>query len=379
MDASRRIERTAAAWLARRDGGDWSPQAQAELDAWLAERTEHRVALLRLESAWHEAARLKALAAGLSGGQVPARGHWARWTGAMAATGDGDGGGEAAGTAAANPHPASAVCDARAATPPPDLRALTFNPRPAVRASRWPAGLAAVCVLGLAGVVGGFGWQASGREQATYASARGQVRELVLGDGSQVTLGSDSRLDVSLERGRRRIALVQGEAIFAVAHDPGRPFEVEAGGRRAIAVGTRYSVRRQADGLRVVVTEGRVRLESAEAGGRPHPAALLTAGSVATAGRDGLLVRALAAGEAERLLEWRQGFLAFDDAPLAEAAAEFNRFNARRLELADPAVAGLRVGGNFRWDNLDGFVGLLEQGFPVRAERHPDRIVLHAR
>jgi transmembrane sensor len=42
-------------------------------------------------------------------------------------------------------------------------------------------------------------------------------------------------------------------------------------------------------------------------------------------------------------------------------------------------VAQLRVGGNFRWSNLEGFVGLLEQGFPVRAERHPDRIVLHSR
>ncbi len=47
--------------------------------------------------------------------------------------------------------------------------------------------------------------------------------------------------------------------------------------------------------------------------------------------------------------------------------------------LADPEVAGVRIGGNFRWSNLDGFVGLLEQGFPVRAERHPDRIVLHSR
>ena len=38
----------------------------------------------------------------------------------------------------------------------------------------------------------------------------------------------------------------------------------------------------------------------------------------------------------------------------------------------------MRVGGNFRWSNTEAFVRLLEQGFPVRAERHPDRIVLHS-
>ena len=47
---------------------------------------------------------------------------------------------------------------------------------------------------------------------------------------------------------------------------------------------------------------------------------------------------------------------------LAEAAAEFNRFNARKLELADATVADLRVGGNFRWSNAEGFARLLEQG-----------------
>ena len=95
--------------------------------------------------------------------------------------------------------------------------------------------------------------------------------------------------------------------------------------------------------------------------------------------RNGVLVRSVPVADAERYLEWREGFLTFDDTSLAEAAAEFNRFNARKLELADATVAGLRVGGNFRWSNAEGFARLLEQGFPVRVERHPERIVLHAR
>ncbi len=354
MADSRRIEQAAADWLARREAGDGGPGEREALDAWLAEDTAHRVAFLRLEAAWQQAGRLQALAAGLPAGKVPPRGHWP-----------------------------TAAATAPAATPlgPPDLSGLDFAARRhAPPPPRWRHALAgALAVVALGSAAAWSGWQLTGRHQAHYASGIGQVRTQALADGSTATLSSDSELDVSITRGERHIALRRGEAFFDVAHDPGRPFVVEAEGRRVAAVGTRFSVRRDPAGLRVVVTEGKVRLESRPgADGRALPVALLPAGSVATAGRGGVLVRSLPVEEAERYLEWRDGYLTFEDTSLADAAAEFNRFNTRRLEVADAATAELRIGGNFRWSNAEGFVGLLEQGFPVRAERHPDRIVLHS-
>ena len=85
-----------------------------------------------------------------------------------------------------------------------------------------------------------------------------------------------------LSRHERQIRLARGEAIFAVAKDPRRPFVVNAGTYQAVAVGTRFSVRRDARDLRVVVTEGLVRLESEPSQGQPPaPTALLPAGSSA--------------------------------------------------------------------------------------------------
>src|SRR5690606_18721626 len=169
------------------------------------------------------------------------------------------------------------------------------------------------------------------------------------------------------------------EAFFHAARDPARPFVVAAAGHRAVAVGTRFAVRRDADGLRVVVTEGLVRLESDPgSGGRRQPTTLLPAGSVALAGPDGVVVHAGTVDQARQALSWRDGFLAFRDTSLAAAAAEFNRYSARRIVIADPSVGALRVGGNFRWSNAEGFVRLLEQGFPVRAEYGDAEIVLHA-
>jgi transmembrane sensor len=257
--------------------------------------------------------------------------------------------------------------------------ALVFAPRAPARRSGVARYLAVAAVLLLAVSAGWGWWQYGVVEQASYRTAMGATSTVPMADGSRVTLSSDSRVEVALSRAQRRIELSQGEAFFDVAKDPRRPFAVAAGGRRVIAVGTHFSVRRDGAELRVVVTEGTVRLESEPIGGQHQPTTLLPAGSIALAGPNGVLVRSVSVEEAERYVDWRNGYVVFRDTPLAAAAAEFNRYNARKLVIGDAAAGQLRVGGNFRWSNADVFVGLLEQALPVRAERQQDRIVLHSR
>src|SRR5882724_1218152 len=72
----KQIEESAAVWLARRDSGNWNDADHAGFNEWLNASTAHRVAYLRLEAAWTEAGRLKALGAGLPSDQVPPPGAW---------------------------------------------------------------------------------------------------------------------------------------------------------------------------------------------------------------------------------------------------------------------------------------------------------------
>lgn len=95
--------------------------------------------------------------------------------------------------------------------------------------------------------------------------------------------------------------------------------------------------------------------------------------------QSGVLVRSVPLAQAREMLTWSTGMLAFHDAPLSEVAAEFNRFNTRKLVVADADAAALRIGGSFRWDNEDAFVRLLEAGFPIRAEQGVDHITLRTR
>lgn len=342
------IEQAAAAWLARRDGDRWSADDDAALARWLDADTAHRVAFLRLQAAWEESGRLQALGAGWQGGDVPARGHWQA---------------------------------APASRREQMLQAMVQRPavaRPA-RRRRVVRFAAAAAVAGCA-LAAAWGWRSHVQvDAASYRTALGEVRTLPLADGSRATLASASGIDVRLSQRARDVELTAGEAIFEVAKDKQRPFTVAADGYRTVAVGTRFSVRRDAADLRVVVTEGTVRLDAPPVDGVAQPSALLPAGSVALVRGGNLLVRSLPLAEARQLLDWRDGLLAFRDAPLGEVAAEFNRYNARKLVVADADAGALRVGGNFRWDNEEGFARLLQAGFPVRADIQADRIVLHSR
>lgn len=372
MAGSIRIESVAAAWLARRDAGGWAARDQAELDEWLAASTAHRVAWLRLDAAWRESGRLKALGAGLASGQMPAPGRWT----AQLHPGHGvDASTRQVTRAAPDDQPPGA------GRPALDAAALVFAPRRREADSRLPRHMAAAAIAVVA-VALVLGWRAHSPivHPVAYRTTVGTLETASLADGSEATLSSDSRIVVALSRRERRIDLQRGEAFFHAARDPARPFVVAAAGHQAVAVGTRFAVRRSADGVRVVVTEGLVRLEPAPgSGGRRQPTTLLPAGSVALAGPHGVIVQTGTVDQARQALSWRDGFLAFHNTSLAAAAAEFNRYNARRIVIADPSVGALRVGGNFRWSNAEGFVRLLEQGFPVRAEYGDAEIVLHGR
>src|SRR5690606_15944214 len=137
----------------------------------------------------------------------------------------------------------------------------------------------------------------------------------------------------------RRIDLRRGEAFFDVAEDPHRPFVVDAGKKRVVAVGTKFSVRRDGDSIEVIVTEGKVRIDDAAhpllggareaAGSAPaaDPPVFLTPGAVAHADETGVLVQRKSLLEAEAHLSWRSGVLMFREQTLADAVAELNRYN----------------------------------------------------
>jgi len=194
-----------------------------------------------------------------------------------------------------------------------------------------------------------------------------------MADGSKVILNTDSQIHVEVNQHERRVDLERGEAFFEVAKDASRPFVVHAGNKRVVAVGTQFSVRREADDLQVVVTEGKVRIESS---GSPQA---VVAGTVARASEAGVLLKKEDIAQAEESLSWRTGTLVFREMTLADAVDEFNRYNTHKIVIEDASVGSLEVAGSFRADNVDAFVRLLARGYPLRVEQHNDELIIKAR
>jgi transmembrane sensor len=82
------------------------------------------------------------------------------------------------------------------------------------------------------------------------------------------------------------------------------------------------------------------------------------------------------AAEFERRLSWRHRRIVFSRTPLSEAVAEMNRYNFRRLVVADASIASVAVSGSFQSDNLEAFVRLLAEGFDVAAEATDGQVIL---
>ena len=137
------------------------------------------------------------------------------------------------------------------------------------------------------------------------------------------------------------------------------------------AVGTAFDVRLDPDeALQVIVTEGRVALESASGTDLSAGASVATiaAGESAIVDRRQLTVRRVSTTESSRRLAWEEGELSFQGETLKEAVAEFNRYNRRKLKVDDPIVASLQVGGNFQALDVESFVAAVERSFNLTAE-----------
>ena len=318
-ESAAQTERQAADWLARQTGDGWSAADQEELTQWLEVSTAHKVAFLRLESAWTQADRLKALGVAARPQRAPTRVSAARGVG--------------------------------------------WNYwRPLSLA----AGVMLVTILGV------IGYRLAMPGGTSFQTSVGALTSVPMPDGSKVTLNTDSQVRIAVTEHERRINLGRGEAFFEVAKDPTRPFVVVAGHCRVVAIGTQFSVWREADEIRVAVTEGRVRLEGSD----DAPPTEISAGSIAHAGDAGVLIEHRRAGEVEETLGWRRGYLFFHDLPLSDAVAELNRYNQHKIVIDSPDIAGIRISGSFRSTNVNGFVHLLHDGFSITVEKKGEQIVL---
>ena len=309
------IEQCAAERLiARLHDPDWNDQKQADLEVWLSESVAHEVAYLRLEAGWKQADRLSILRKPL---------------------------------------------------------------QPSTRPLRHPQGttklhIAAVLLL-CAAIGGGIYAATRPQEGQVFATPIGGRETITLADGSQIELNTNT--EIRLPKGARQATLIKGEAYFQIKHDPQYPFTLNAGTHRIVDLGTKFVVRQKARDLEVTLVEGRARVES-ESDATNRKSAVLNPGDVAIATRDDLTVTRKPLAALSDSLSWRSGFVVFHHATLREAVSELNRYNARKITLADENAATRVFGGKFRATDSERFADVVGAALGLHVEQTGSEIVI---
>jgi transmembrane sensor len=232
---------------------------------------------------------------------------------------------------------------------------------------------AALIVVSLAG--GGAFTFLQGHGAQTYSTAVGGRETLMLGDGSQIELNTNTTVRVAYQGASRNVWLEKGEAYFNVVHDPARPFVVIVGHRRVTDLGTKFFIRRDRNRVQVALVEGKARFDDT-LDPAPSQQIVLTPGDMVVATARSVSLKHETNRDLLNQLGWRRGMLVFDHATLADIANEYNRYNQTRLVIEGAKARRLTISGTLPADNPAAFTRLATKFFNLHVERRKGEIVV---
>ena len=321
-ETSQDIDRIAAEWVASMDRAPLSARETDELKRWLAGDRRRRGAFLRARALWMRSESARAL-----GPQYD----------------------------------------------PADFRpAMAALSRPSVgrrrRLMEWGGAAAASFVLVVM-------LMATLQMPTAYATAKGEMRTVPLGDGATVTLNTDTRIKVYDDEGRQRIRVLRGEVLIEGA-GTGAPTLVEVDGKHLEATAATFVVRKL-EGLptQVLVQDGRVVLAEATQSAK-MPLAPNTGLSLPEGKGKGWNLAPLSSGQMGRELAWREGKIALQGETLAEAAAVYARYSDTPIVIADRDLAQMQVTGLFAANNPLGFSRAVAEVFDAEVRQEGGRIIV---
>jgi len=340
------LQDSAIQWLVKMEDGDWTERDKAEFHAWLASDPRHREIFLKVASFWGEIEMITALA-DLFPREKGQKGPRSVETG---------------------------------------ISGLGW-----IRPWRvgWVAGLALcfllVAVLMPAVVVQrttGTTEQVVESVDVLYETRLGEQTRAVLNDGSIMTLNTLSRAKVRFDDKERIVYLESGEAHFEVAKNKDRPFSVYAEKGRITAVGTAFSVRIDEQQVNVTVSEGSVEvttgIESKNtdiAKVQPVSTVILNESGIVNY-RDSIeYFEYIEPEKIENKLAWKGGKLAFKGETLEQVITETNRYTQQKLEIADPSISNVQIGGYLDVGDLDQLLALFKGSFGIEVIHVKDNVL----
>jgi len=199
---------------------------------------------------------------------------------------------------------------------------------------------------------------------ADFQTAMGEQKAIQLADGSQLTINTNSAIDVDFDDNQRLITVHAGEIYIETAHDAkNRPLFVQTSHGRLHALGTKFVVRKQDDDSYLGVLESAVDILPKE-NSTQHT--IIRAGQETTFTATQIQPYQILNSNASA---WLDGIIYADNMPLSEFVATLSRYRKGVLR-CDESIKNVRISGAFQLNKPDEILETLQKTRPIRIQWH---------
>lgn len=183
--------------------------------------------------------------------------------------------------------------------------------------------------------------------RADHITDKGEIRRIILPDGSVATLGPASAIAQDFQAAHRNIKLLAGMCYFEVASEATRPFSVLSGNLTASALDTAFDVSNDAGVVTVSVDHGVVDVQTSDV---PLQEGMnLGDGQWMSFDSSGNIERGQR--EAGQIASWRDNLVIAEKETVSALIARIGRWLPGRIIVADPTIGSQRVSGVFDLNN----------------------------
>ncbi|MEM0910199.1 MAG: FecR domain-containing protein [Pseudomonadota bacterium] len=211
--------------------------------------------------------------------------------------------------------------------------------------------------------------QFRGVSSEIYFTEVAELKEINLADGTIITLGAQTKIEVVINDYNRKVHLHAGEAYFDVQSAPDRPFYVLSDGIRVQVAGTEFVVSKRKKAIKVSVSEGEVvvaqtsTLKNDDVGSY----VFLQQGEAVSANRKYLAK--IESIDENNIGAWRFGELVYVDTSLDEIIDDLKRYYDKPIRILDEKAKKLFLSLVHESDDIDDLLSLLESTLPINIEQ----------
>ena len=207
-----------------------------------------------------------------------------------------------------------------------------------------------------------------------HYTSTGQREKHILTDGSELTLNTDSAINIKYTDKQRLIEVLTGEIYVTVAPNLDRPFVVKAGELKVTALGTEFIVHKAQDkNATVIVTEHSVKVESTSS---DELNLVLNQGHEVTFNESNSTLSNVKTVNLNQVQAWRNGKYIFQDESLDKVIAELNRYYQGKIILRDDSLRDKKITGVLDLDNPQVSLNNLAKSLPIKINSMTPYILL---